>query len=125
MVSWNGLTTFWPKPIAQVELRDGTLLAGEPTRSGRYRPGDNVLAQLDAEQRAFVEDNGGFSDRVLYKTANFDLYGDDFRWVSDFEVADVTYPPEFHLFERQQWGTFVGKVAGLVIDGEEREFDYA
>jgi len=125
MVAWNGLTTFWPKPIAQVELRDGTLLAGEPTRTGRYRPGENVLARLDDTQRAFVEENAGFSDRVLYKTANFDLYGDDFRWVSDFEVAGVSFPPEFHLFERQQWGTFVGRVAGLVIDGAAQPFDYA
>lgn len=125
VVTWNGLTTFWPKPIAQVELRDGTLLAGEPTRSGRYRPGENVLAGLGEAQRAFVAANGGFSDRVLYKTANFDLYGDDFRWVSDFEVAAVTFPPDFHLFERQQWGAFVGRVAGLVIDGAPHDFDRA
>ncbi|MGY6632325.1 MAG: phosphate ABC transporter permease PstA [Alkalilacustris sp.] len=125
MVAWNGFTTFWPKPIAQVELRDGTLLAGEPTRHNRFRPGENVLAQLDADQRAYIEGNLGFADRTLYKTANFDLYGDDFRWVSDFEVAEVTYPEDFHLFERQQWGTFVGRVAGLVIDGEPRDFDYA
>jgi len=124
LVAWNGVTTFWPKPIAQVELRDGTLLAGEPTRSGRYRPGENVLALLNDEQRSFVEDNGGFSDRTLFKTANFDLYGDDFRWVSDFEVAGITYPPEFHLFERQQWGTFVGRVAGLTVNGEAAPFEY-
>ncbi len=124
MVAWNGFTTFWPKPIAQVELRSGELLAGEPTRFNRFRPGENVLAGLDDDQRAFVEGNLGFADRTLYKTANFDLYGDDFRWVADFEVAEVTYPPDFHLFERQQWGTFVGRVAGLVIDGEPRDFDY-
>jgi len=123
MVAWNGFTTFWPKPIAQVELRDGTLLAGEPTRHNRFRPGEHVVAQLDDEQRAFIEGNLGFADRTLFKTANFDLYGDDFRWVADFEVAEVTFPPDFHLFERQQWGTFVGRVAGLVIDGEPRDFD--
>ncbi|MCC6006923.1 MAG: hypothetical protein JJU40_04535, partial [Rhodobacteraceae bacterium] len=123
MVAWNGFTTFWPKPIAMVELRDGSLLAGEPTRASRYRPGENVLARLDDDQLAFIEENAGFSDRVLYKTANFDLYGDDFRWVSDFEVREVSYPAEFFLFERQQWGTFVGRVAGLAIDGQDREFN--
>uniref|UniRef100_UPI000E0DA460 phosphate ABC transporter permease PstA n=1 Tax=Alkalilacustris brevis TaxID=2026338 RepID=UPI000E0DA460 len=125
MVTWNGITTFWPKPIAQVELRDGTLLAGEPTRSGRYRPGENVLVTLSDAQRAFVETNEGFSDRTLYKTANYDIYGDDFRWVSDFEVAEVTYPPDYILFERQQWGTFVGRVGGLVIDDVPVAFDHA
>ncbi|MCC5793512.1 MAG: phosphate ABC transporter permease PstA [Chromatiales bacterium] len=124
LVAWNGVTTFWPKPIAQVELRDGTLLAGEPTRSSRYRPGENILEALTAEELAFIEANDGFSDRVLYKTANFDLYGDDFRWVSDFEVAEVLYPEAFHLFEREQWGTFVGRVDGLVIDNQPTAFDY-
>lgn len=116
MIFWNGIVTFWPKPIVKVELRDGTVLAGEPSREGRYRPGDNVLARLTPEQRAFVAENGGFSDRVLYRTANFDLYGDDFRWVSDFEVAGITYPEDFLYFERQEWGPFVGRIAGLVLD---------
>ncbi|MBK5927596.1 phosphate ABC transporter permease PstA [Rhodobaculum claviforme] len=124
MVAWNGFSTFWPKPIAQVELRDGTVIAGEPTRSGRYRPGDTVLTTLSDAQRAFIADKEGYSDRTLYKTANFDLHGNDFRWVSDFEVAEITFPPDFHLFERQQWGTFVGRVAGLTIDGQQRAFDH-
>ena len=119
MIAWNGFTTFWPKPIEQVELRDGTVLAGVPTRGGPYRPGDSVLAQLDDAQRTEIADNEGFADRTLYQTANFDLYGDDFRWVSDFEVAEITRPEDFLYFERQQWGVFIGRVAGLTIDGQE------
>jgi phosphate transport system permease protein len=116
MIVWNGMTTFWPKPIMQVQLVDGSVIAGEPFREGRYRPGENILANLSDDQRAFVEANGGFSDRVLYRTANFDLYGNDFRWVSDFEKVDITYPDEFFLFERQEWGRFVGRIAAVVID---------
>ncbi len=116
MIVWNGMTTFWPKPIVQVQLVDGSVIAGEPFREGRYRPGENILANLSDDQRAFVEANGGFSDRVLYRTANFDLYGNDFRWVSDFEKVDITYPDEFFLFERQEWGRFVGRIAAVVID---------
>ena len=119
MIAWNGFTTFWPKPIEQVELRDGTMLAGVPTRGGPYRPGDTVLAQLDETQRAEIAANEGFADRTLYQTANFDIYGDDFRWVSDFEVAGITRPEDFLYFERQQWGVFIGRVAGLIIDGQE------
>jgi phosphate transport system permease protein len=116
MIFWNGMTTFWPKPIEVVTLRDGSVVAGEPSRGGRYRPGDNVIAQLSEEQRAFIEANNGYSNRTLYRTANFDLYGNDFRWVSDFEVASVAAPVDFYLFERQEWGPFVGRVAGLVIN---------
>ncbi|CAN5766699.1 phosphate ABC transporter permease PstA [soil metagenome] len=125
MVFWNGVTTFWPKPIAVVTLVDGTMLAGEPTRQERYRPSDNLLANLSPERRDAIEEDGGFAARTLYKTANFDLYGDDFRWVSDFNVAEIAYPPDFYLFERQEWGVFVGRVAGLVIDDQAREYDSA
>lgn len=123
MIFWNGITTFWPKPIEMVALRDSAVIAGEPFRGSRYRPGENVLAQLTPEQQAFVEENEGFSDRVLYRTANYDLYGNDFRWVSDFEVAEVTYPADFYLFERQEWGNFVGRIVGLVIDDAQQPYD--
>ena len=125
MIFWNGATTFWPKPIEMVTLRDGTVVAGEPFRSGQYRPGDNVLERLTPEQRDFVEANNGISHRILYRTANYDLYGDDFRWISDFEVADVSHPSDFYLFERQEWGNFVGRVAGLVIDDVPQPYDTA
>jgi len=118
LIMWNGFTTFWPKPIIQVELRDGTILAGEPARTGRFRPGEDVLARLSPEELAFVEANDGFSDRTLFRTANFDLYGDDFVWVSDFQVADTSQPRDFFLFERQEWGHFVGRIAGLVLDDQ-------
>jgi phosphate transport system permease protein len=118
MILWNGLVTFWPKPIHLVTLVDGTQIAGEPSRPNTYSPGSNILAGLSDEARAEVEDAGGFAHRVLYRTANFDLYGDDFRWASDFEVARIETPPDFFLFERQEWGPFVGKVAGLIVDGQ-------
>jgi phosphate transport system permease protein len=122
MILWNGMTTFWPKPIMKVLLADGSVIAGEPFREGRYRPGENILANLSDDQRAFVEGNDGFSDRVLYRTANFDLYGNDFRWVSDFEKVDITYPEDFYLFERQEWGRFVGRIAAVVIDDRRMPF---
>lgn len=123
MITWNGITTFWPKPIAVVTLVNGEKLAGEPTRGGEYRVGEDVLERLTESQREQILERNGFSSRTLYKTANFDLYGDDFRWVSDFEVDKVEFPPEFFLFERQQWGTFVGTIEGFSVNGERRDFN--
>ncbi len=118
MIAWNGMTTFWPKPIAVVQLVSGSTIAGEPTRSGEYRVGEDILARLPAEDKARIEQNLGFASRVLYKTANFDLYGDDFRWVSDFEKTNISYPKDFFLLERQQWGAFVGRIKGVTLAGE-------
>jgi phosphate transport system permease protein len=125
MIAWNGLTTFWPKPIARVELVSGPPIAGEPTRTSEYRVGEDILAGLSPEVRAQIKQNLGSASRVLYKTANFDLYGDDFRWVSEFEVAKVEFPADFFLLERQQWGTFVGRIRGLTLNGESVPVDVA
>ncbi|MFN3972201.1 MAG: phosphate ABC transporter permease PstA [Gemmobacter sp.] len=123
IIAWNGFTTFWPKPIERVQLVNGTVIAGEPTRYNTYRVGESVLEGLSEQQREEILSRGGLSDRTLYKTANFDIYGNDFTWVADFEVASVDRPSGFYLFERQQWGTFVGIPASLVIDGQERPYD--
>jgi len=121
MVFWNGATTFWPKPIEVVTLTDGSVVAGEPTRSGIYRVGENIRETLPTDVLATLDENDGYARRVLYRSANYDLYGDDFRWVSEYEVAAVTRPADMFLVERQEWGPFVGRIAGLVVGGEPRD----
>ena len=122
MVLYNGATTFWPKPIDRVELTDGTVIAGVERRGTIFRPD---MPRLTDEQRAVVEENDGFAYRTLYQTANFDLYGDDFQWVADFETATVTQPEDFYYFERQVWGVFVGRIAGLQVAGQQMDYDAA
>ncbi|TQM92055.1 phosphate ABC transporter permease PstA [Roseinatronobacter monicus] len=122
MVLYNGATTFWPKPIAQVELTDGTVIAGVERRGTIFRPD---MPRLAEDVRAEVEANDGFAYRTLYQTANFDLYGDDFQWVADFETQNVTQPEVFYYFERQTWGVFVGRIAGMQIDGQQMDYDPA
>lgn len=122
MVFYNGATTFWPKPIDRIELVDGTIVAGVERRGTIYRPD---LAGVSPENRALIAESDGFAYRTLYQTANYDLYGDDFRWIADFETRAVTQPKDFFYFERQTWGVFVGKIAGMTIDGQEMPFDSA
>ncbi len=118
MVFWNGASTFWPKPIHVVTLTDGTVVAGEPTRSSVYRVGEGIRAGLSDAANAMIEANDGFARRVMYRTANFDLYGDDFRWVSEYEVERIESPRDFFLLERQEWGPFVGRILQLQIAGK-------
>ncbi|MDW8479444.1 MAG: phosphate ABC transporter permease PstA [Xanthomonadales bacterium] len=63
---------------------------------------------------------GGGGHRLLLRVGNFDLYGDDFRWVSEAEVRSRSRPREAVLVERLEWGPFIGFVAGLEL-GEERK----
>jgi phosphate transport system permease protein len=117
LVFWNGAITFWPRPIEVVTLADGSRIAGEPTRSQSFRPGPQVLEGLPPERRAEIAANDGLAERTLYRTGNFDLYGDDFRWVADFERRSVERPKDMVLVERLEWGVFVGRIAAFTRDG--------
>ncbi len=121
LVLWNGMITFWPKPIAVVTMDDGTRLAGEPVRNELYRPGPDQLAKLTPAQRQEVADHDGFGERTLYRIGNYDLYGDDFRWVSTYQRKSIATPPELMLFERLEWGVFVGTIKAVTIDGQRRD----
>ena len=58
--------------------------------------------------------------RRLVRTGNFELTGEHFNWVSDFEVApgDETCPDWAVLLERLAWGRFYGTPKQLVVDGD-------
>ena len=117
LVLWNGVATFYPRPIHVVTLVNGDVIAGEPTRTEDFRPPATEVADLPAPVRAGIETNLGFADRTLYRTGNFDLYGDDFRWVTDYAVARVTTPPDLYLFERLEWGVFIGRIKSVDMAG--------
>jgi phosphate transport system permease protein len=117
LVFWNGITTFWPKPVEVVTLLDGTKVAGEPFRSERFRVTADQLGRIAPEKRASIERSGGFAERTLYRTGNFDIYNEDFRWVANYEVASVAEPASFLFVERLEWGAFVGEIKAIQIDG--------
>lgn len=121
LVFWNGAITFWPRPIEVVTLVDGARLAGEPTRSQAFRPGPQVLAPLPEARRVEIAANGGLAERTLFRTGNYDIYGDDFRWVSDFERTSVERPANMVLVERQEWGVFVGRILAFTQGGTRSE----
>jgi phosphate transport system permease protein len=101
-----------------VELHDGARVAGEPVRSESFVPSEDQRAALAPEWRDRLGAGGGSATRVLYRVGNFDLYGEDFRWVSEYEVASTGAPADLWLFERVEWGPFVGRIARLRVGGE-------
>jgi phosphate transport system permease protein len=119
LVLWNGIVTFWPTPIHVVTLADGAFVAGEQTRTEAYRLSAEQLAKLPEAIRRPIVANDGFARRTLYRTGNYDLYNEDFRWVSGFEIAKVETPPGIYFIERLEWGPFVGHIKSVDLNGEK------
>lgn len=115
----NGLTTFYPKPIWVVTLKDGSKVAGEPTRTELYKlptgNGQQAATGGGAREPDIPE---GFARRTLYRIGNFDLYNEDFKWVSHDTVVEKEIPADVYLFERLEWGPFIGFIRSLDLDGE-------
>jgi len=117
LVFWNGLVTFWPKPLDVVRLNDGTMVAGEPFRREAFRVTPDQFAKVPADRRAAIVDNDGFADRTLFRTGNFDIYNDDFRWVPGYEVAALQKPADLVFVERLEWGPLIGRITGATVGG--------
>jgi phosphate transport system permease protein len=101
----NGLGIFWPSRIEKVTLKDGTVLAGEPM------------------QRQAIPDPGKpdhlKNHREQFKVANRDLYGADFRWVNEADIAKREEPREIYLVERSEYGPLIGTPARILQGGKE------
>jgi phosphate transport system permease protein len=125
LVLANGIGTFWPGPLERVTLADGTVLAGEPTRAERFVPSEAQLAGASPEWRERIAAAGGAATRRLYRTGNYDLYNEDFRWVPEYLAVSVDQPAELQFFERVEWGPFVGRIVRAELADERLEGDAA
>ena len=90
----NGMSFFWPKALEQVTLRDGSILLGELTnREGIPNPGQDDHLQ---------------KQRILLRVGNRDVYGFDFKWVNEDEIAKREAPREAWFVERREYGALIG-----------------
>ena len=117
LVMWNGLVTFVPREIAVVTLTDGSRIAGETVRAEKFQVPAERLEGLTPEAKARIAAAHGFARRTLYRTGNYDVYNDDFRWVADFEVAGIAHPDAMIFAERLEWGPFIGRIKSVTVDG--------
>jgi phosphate transport system permease protein len=96
LIAVSGLAFFWQKPLVLLTLRDGSRLLGE-IHEREDRPAAAGAAAEAAPER-----------RLRLKIANRDLYGLDFRWVDEDQIASIERPPDAVLLERYEWGNFYG-----------------
>ncbi|MGW8312175.1 MAG: phosphate ABC transporter permease PstA [Desulfuromonadales bacterium] len=96
VVMINGLGVFWPSPLVQIRLKDGSSLLGEVIKTEK-------IPHTDGE-------------RLQFKIANRDLYGLDFRWVDESDIKSQQIPDDAVAIERQEYGNFFGFLKQLEID---------
>jgi phosphate transport system permease protein len=80
---------FWPRPLLEVTLTDGSKALGEvwDREPDPASPG---------------------STRIRLKVGNRDLSGADFRWIRQGDIVRETVPADSWLLERQENGNFYG-----------------
>lgn len=101
----NGLGFFWPRPLVQFTLKDGTKrLAEISAHEGIPNPGhpDHLL-----------------NKRTLLKVGNRDLLGVDFEWVNDADIVERANPEEAWFVERREYGPFLGFPVRALESGRE------
>ena len=122
-VVYMGSSTFWPLEIQYVKTMRGDAFLGEQTREQRFKPDHSIYAGLSDEDtatlRGRLEADGGFADRRLLRTGNYDLNKTKrFDWVNDDEIVEQTAPEWAVVMERMEWGRFYGTPIAFKIDGE-------
>jgi phosphate transport system permease protein len=90
----NALGFFWPSDAERLTLRDGKILTGPI---------------VDREQ---VPGTGG-QYRIKIRVANRDLYGADFVWADEAQIANRTLPSDVAVVERTEWGLLIGTITAL------------
>ena len=124
LVFWQGVTTFWPKPILGLTTHDGRTIWGEVARHDSFRPDPELLEAFSPDDRAAadaeMERTDGWLARRLIRSGNFDLTAEHFTWVSDLEIAagGETRPEWALVLERLSWGRFYGEPVAFLVDGE-------
>jgi len=114
LIAVYGLSFFWQKKLVLLSLNDGSQVLGEvheqepiPATPGQPPPGD----------------------RIRVKVGNRDLYGLDFRWIDERDIARREQPADATLLERYEWGNFYGRMVELrrgdevLASGEEPVWD--
>jgi len=111
LIVWEGLATFWPRPVILVRLADGQAVMGEFVRE-----------ETAAARTGTIAHNvpGQIAHRLLLRVGNYELTQEHYRWVSDSETAGR--PPERPewavVFERMAWGRFYGFPKAFLIGDE-------
>ena len=104
LVMMSGLGVFWPSPLIQLTLSDGTVAMGQITdREEIPQPGSPP-----GSPKLY---------RIQLKVGNRDLYGADFVWVDEAKIAKREVPADAVLIQRREWGNLYGTIKAVKEGG--------
>jgi len=99
LILHNGLGQFWPKAVLEVVLKDGRVLTGQLVER------EGIPGQLGEH-------------RIKLKVGNRDLYGADFVWVDESQIARRESPADIVVIERTEWGLLIGRLKEIREGGQ-------
>jgi phosphate transport system permease protein len=97
VVMTNGLGYFWPRELVRYQLKDGT----------------GALGQVAGREKNPLTGAG----RIQLKVANRDVFGQDFRWIDEKDIASRSLPGDALLLQRREHGDFIGFLKNVRVDG--------
>ncbi|MBF0316649.1 MAG: phosphate ABC transporter permease PstA [Nitrospirae bacterium] len=104
LIITKGLGFFWPSRVVVITLKDGSKYMGQEA-------GSEFIPTPEARDSAKKY-------RIRLKIGNRDIYGLDFKWTNNDEIATTTYPPDALVIERTEWGNMYGFITAIK-DGEK------
>jgi phosphate transport system permease protein len=96
-VMTNGLGYFWPRALVKFELKDGSFALGQVTQREK-----NPISG---------------ARRIQVKIGNRDIFGQDFRWIDEKDIASRSLPADAVLLERREHGNYFGFLKGVSAEG--------
>jgi phosphate transport system permease protein len=116
LIGVRGVGHFWPLAVQEIvfEDRDGQ----ELVIAGQVREEEKVSAQRLRESGIEVAEGTDFVTRYLLKTGNRDVTGQDFVWVLEPSIMSSGKPRSMVVFEREEWGVFIGRLIGVREAGQ-------
>jgi len=102
LILMNGLGIFWPAPLEELTLKDGS----------------KVLGEIWNRERIPEASSNTPASRIRIKIGNRDFYGLDFRWIDEADITARRLPDSAFVFERLAWGNFFGYATELALSGE-------
>ena len=115
LITVRGLGHFWPTRVHEFTVLDEH---GDRSRLvGQIREREKVPMDRLGDQAAMLDGENGLVTRVLVKSGNRDLTGQDFRWIVEERILQDNTPSSMAVLEREEWGAFFGNVIGLKTNG--------